>query len=129
MADVASIDGDYYKAIENYEKVATVSINNNLMKYSVKDYFLRAGICHLATGDMVGARRAVEKYNDMDPGFIQQREAMLLTDLLAAVEGGNQDEFTDKLFQYDQVSKLDKWKTTMLVRVKNAIEEPEDEFA
>ncbi|KAK0372876.1 alpha-soluble NSF attachment protein [Colletotrichum limetticola] len=129
VADVASLEGDYYKAIENYEKVAAVSINNNLMKYSVKDYFLRAGICHLATGDMVAARRAVEKYADMDPGFANQRESMLLNDLLAAVEGGNQEEFTDKLFQYDQVSKLDKWKTTMLVRVKNAIEEPEDEFA
>lgn len=126
---MASLEGDYYKAIENYEKVAAVSINNNLMKYSVKDYFLRAGICHLATGDMVAARRAVEKYADMDPGFANQRESMLLNDLLAAVESGNQEEFTDKLFQYDQVSKLDKWKTTMLVRVKNAIEEPEDEFA
>lgn len=129
VADVASLEGDYYKGIENYEKVAAASINNNLMKYSVKDYFLRAGICHLASGDMVAARRAVEKYTDMDPGFAQQREAMLLNDLLAAVEAGNQEEFTDKLFQYDQVSKLDKWKTTMLVRVKNTIEEPEDEFA
>ncbi|OLN92265.1 putative vesicular-fusion protein sec17-like protein [Colletotrichum chlorophyti] len=129
VADVASLEGDYYKAIENYEKVAAASINNNLMKYSVKDYFLRAGICHLATGDTVAARRALEKYTEMDPGFAQQRESMLLHDLLAAVEGNNQEEFTDKLFHYDQVSKLDKWKTTLLVRVKNAIEEPEDEFA
>ncbi|KAL0940951.1 alpha-soluble NSF attachment protein [Colletotrichum truncatum] len=129
VADVASLEGDYYKAIENYEKVAAASINNNLMKYSVKDYFLKAGICHLATGDTVAARRAVEKYADMDPGFAQQRESMLLNDLLAAVESGNQEEFTDKLFQYDQVSKLDKWKTTLLVRVKNTIEEPESEFA
>lgn len=109
--------------------MAAASVNNNLMKYSVKDYFLKAGICHLATGDAVATRRALDKYTDLDPSFAGQRECMLLNDLLAAVEKADQEEFTDKLFQYDQISKLDKWKTTVLLRVKNAIEEPEDEFA
>lgn len=129
VADGSALEGDYYKAIENYDKVAEQSINNNLMKYSVKDYFLKAGICHLASGDMVGAQRALEKYTEMDPGFATQREYMLLTDLTEAIEAKSQEQFTDKLFQYDQVSKLDKWKTTILVRVKNAIEEADDEFA
>ena len=40
---------DYYKAINNYERIARQSTNNQLMKWSVKDYFLKAGICHLAT--------------------------------------------------------------------------------
>lgn len=48
VADLAAEDNDYYKAIENYEKVAKSSINNNLMKWSVKEYLLKAGICHLA---------------------------------------------------------------------------------
>ena len=48
VADLAAIDGNYYKSIENYEKVAKSSISNTLMKWSVKDYFLKAGICHLA---------------------------------------------------------------------------------
>jgi alpha-soluble NSF attachment protein len=30
------------------------------------------------------------------------------------------------LFQYDQLSKLDKWKTTLLLRIKGTIEEGED---
>ena len=49
VADLAAIEEDYYKSIENYEKVAKASINSNLMKWSVKEYFLKAGICHLAT--------------------------------------------------------------------------------
>ena len=51
VADLAAIAADYYKAIENYEKVAKSSVSNNLMKWSVKDYFLKAGICHLATNE------------------------------------------------------------------------------
>ncbi|KAF7551850.1 hypothetical protein G7046_g7589 [Stylonectria norvegica] len=129
VADVAAIEGDYYKAIENYEKVAEMSITNNLMKYSVKDYLLKAGICHLAGGDLVDSQRALEKYSELDPTFAAQREHKLLVDLCEAVEAKSQEQFTDKLYQYDQVSKLDKWKTTLLVRVKNAIEEADDEFA
>lgn len=49
VADLAAMEGDYYKAIEHYEKVAKSSVSNNLMKWSVKDYFLKAGMCHLAT--------------------------------------------------------------------------------
>ncbi|CAM1503872.1 Fc.00g014630.m01.CDS01 [Cosmosporella sp. VM-42] len=129
VADVAALEGDYYKAIENYEKVAEQSINNNLMKYSVKDYLLKAGICHLASGDLVAAQRALEKYREMDPSFATQREHMLLVDLCEAIEAKSQEQFADKLYQFDQVSRLDKWKTTILVRVKNAIEEADDEFA
>ncbi|KAI1388857.1 TPR-like protein [Hypoxylon trugodes] len=129
VADIAAIEGDYYKSIEHYEKVAGASINNNLMRYSVKDYFLKAGICHLATGDLVATNRALEKFRDLDPTFPSTREHQLLVDLAGAVEAGDQDQFTDKLFQYDQMSKLDKWKTTILVRVKNSIEEAGEDFS
>ncbi|KAL2112484.1 hypothetical protein VUR80DRAFT_7481 [Thermomyces stellatus] len=121
VADLAALDGDYHKAIENFEKVARASINNNLMKYSVKDYFLKAGICHLATGDLVSSQRAIATYADMDPSFASQRESMLLNDIYNAVEAGDPEDFSDKLYMYDQVSKLDKWKTALLLRVKNNI--------
>lgn len=49
VADLSALDNDYYKAITNYERIGRSSINNNLMKWSVKDYLLKAGICHLAT--------------------------------------------------------------------------------
>ena len=129
MADIAALDGDYYKAIENYEKVAQASISNNLMRYSVKEYFLKAGICHLATGDQVSTERALDKYRDMDPTFASQREHQLLIDVLGAVQEGDQEKFADKLYAYDQMSKLDKWKTTILLRIKGQIEEADNEFS
>lgn len=129
VGDLAALEGDYYKAIENFERVAKSSINNNLMKWSVKEYLLKGGICHLATNDMVGARRALESYQDLDHTFASQRECMLLNDLAEAVEGGDQELFSEKLFQFDQLSKLDKWKTTMLLRVKNNIEKQEEDFS
>ena len=129
VADIAAIEEDYYKAIECYERVAQASINNNLMKYSVKDYFLKAGVCHMATKDMVSTHRALDKYRELDPTFASQREHQLLVDLTQAVEAGDQEQFTDKLFAYDQMSRLDKWKTALLLRVKNQIEEADNEFS
>ena len=129
VADLAALEGDYNKAIENFEKVSASSVSNNLMKWSVKDYFLKAGLCHLANGDQVTTNRALEKYRDMDPTFPSTREHQLLVDLYEAIEQGDQEIFADKLFQYDQMSKLDKWKTTILLRIKNAIEEKGEDFS
>src|SRR5947207_15896655 len=127
--DLAALEGDYQTAISKFEAVAKSSLSNNLMKWSVKDYFLKAGICHLASGDLVATTRSLGTYRDMDPSFGGTRESMLLTDLVAAVQEGDQEIFADKLYQYDQLSKLDKWKTTLLLRVKGAIEKDEEDFS
>jgi len=47
-------------------------------------------------GDMVAARRALEKYADMDPTFPSTREYQLLVDLADQVEAGDQDAFAGK---------------------------------
>jgi alpha-soluble NSF attachment protein len=65
----------------------------------------------------------------MDPGFAQTRECQLLADLAADIEAGDQEKFTDDLFQFDRFQKLDKWQTTIMVRVKNQIQEQEDDFS
>jgi alpha-soluble NSF attachment protein len=129
VADLAALEGDYKNAVDKLETVAKSSLNNNLMRWSVKDYFLKAGICHLAAGDQVATKRALDHYKELDGSFASTRENMLLTDLVGCVEEGDQEAFADKLFQFDQLSKLDKWKTTILLRVKNAIEKEEEDFS
>jgi alpha-soluble NSF attachment protein len=119
------------------------------MRFSVKDFFFKAGICHLATKvrssasisrsyclsnfvnsqDLVATNRALESYRDIDPTFTSTRENQLLTDLTEAVEHGDQEAFSDKLFQFDQLSRLDKWKTALFVRIKDSIEEAGEDFS
>jgi alpha-soluble NSF attachment protein len=129
VADIAALEKDYFKAIENFEKVAQQSVSNNLMRYSVKDYLLKAGLSHLASGDIVSAQRALEKYRDWDPSFASTREHQLLVDVTEALESNDQEKFADKLYAYDQMSRLDKWKTTMLLRVKENIGQADNEFS
>lgn len=129
VGDLAALKADYYKAIENFERVARSSVNNHLMRWSVKDYFLKAGMCHLASNDLVATNRALQSYCDLDNTFPSTREHQLLIDLTQAVEQGDQETFGDRLFQYDQLSKLDKWKTAIFLRIKNNIEETGEDFS
>jgi len=118
----------YDKAIEIYEKVATGSLDNNLLKWSVKEYFLKAGLCHLCTSDVVAANRALEKYKDMDPTFSSQRECKLLEQINAAYENLDVEAFTSAVVEFDQISKLDAWKTSILLKIKNSMKK-EDSLA
>lgn len=52
----------YDKAIEIYENVARQSMNNNLLKYSVKGYLLNAGLCQICGKDIVAVHNAIENY-------------------------------------------------------------------
>lgn len=40
----------YPRAIGHYEQVATASLHNPMTKYGVKEYYLKSGLCWLATG-------------------------------------------------------------------------------
>jgi len=123
VASFSAVLERFDKAIELYEKIAISSIDNNLLKWSVKDYFLRAGLCHLASGDMVAARRAIDKYQDMDVSFSSQREYKLLVDLLSACENMDLEAFTLATKEFDSISKLDSWKVSLLLKIKTTIKE------
>lgn len=127
VAEISALEGDYPRAVEQFERVAKSSIDSNLMKWSVKEYFLKAGICRLAVGDNIATRRALQQYKEMDNSFASQRECMLLTDLVQCQEDGEPDQFSEKLYLYDQLSPLDKWKTAILVKVKEGIAKAEEE--
>src|SRR5579871_4268136 len=89
VADLAALAGQYPRAIARYEAVAKSSLNSNLSKWSVKDYFFKAGACYLANKvqprrekadlqDMVATKQAIERFIELDPTFASTRECILL---------------------------------------------------
>ena len=73
--------------------------------------------------------RALQSYVDLDTTFASTREHQLLIDLSQSVEAGEKETFTDKLYEFDRMSKLDNWKTTLLLRIQKAIEEKGEDFS
>lgn len=127
VAQFAAQLEQYPKAIEIFEAIARQSINNNLLKYSVKGILLNAGICQLCRGDVVGITNALERYQELDPTFSGTREYKLLADLAAAIDEEDVGKFTDCIKEFDSMTRLDPWKTTLLLRAKNTLKAKEDE--
>ncbi|KAJ4720162.1 Alpha-soluble NSF attachment protein [Melia azedarach] len=115
----------YQKSIEIYEEIAKQSLNNNLLKYGVKGHLLNAGICQLCKGDVVAITNALERYQEMDPTFSGTREYRLLADIAAAIDEEDVAKFTDIVKEFDSMTPLDPWKTTLLLRVKEKLKAKE----
>lgn len=49
-AELAATLEQYPRAIKHFEAVASASLSSALTRYSVKDYYMKAGMCWLATG-------------------------------------------------------------------------------
>ncbi|KAG6842244.1 vesicular-fusion protein S17 [Blastosporella zonata] len=122
-ADLHAELGEYSQAIARYEQVADHSLTSSLTKYSVKEYWLRAGLCALAMNDTVTAQRNLTKYQNQDNTFPSTREAKFLVALVDAVDTGDQERFTAAVVEFDQVTKLDNWKTAILLTIKRGIQE------
>ncbi|XP_054714269.1 alpha-soluble NSF attachment protein-like [Uloborus diversus] len=115
----------FEKAIEIYEQIAASSLESSLLKYSAKDYFFRAGLCHLCV-DLLNAQYAVARYEEMNPSFTDSRECKLLKALMEKLEEQDVDGFTDAVKEYDSISRLDQWYTTILLRIKKSIQDAPD---
>lgn len=119
VASFAAQLEDYTRAIDTYEKVANKSLQVPLLRYSVKEYFFHACLCHMAAGDQVGTSSALQKYAEMDVQFTDTREYKLLMDIQAAQDEGDVEAFTNAVKKFDDITKLDAWKTSVLLKVKN----------
>lgn len=65
----------------------------------------------------------MERYISLDPSFATTREAKLLNALVEAVEGADVQAFATACRDYDQIMKLDNWKTGILLKIKKTIDE------
>lgn len=58
-----------------------------------------------------------------DPAFASTRECKFVNAIIDAIQAEDQQAFTGCVVEYDQVTKLDNWKTTILLKIKRTIEE------
>ncbi|KAJ8328116.1 vesicular-fusion protein S17, variant 2 [Batrachochytrium dendrobatidis] len=118
----------YDKAIDLFERVASKSLDNNLTKWSVREYLFKAGICTICIGDSVRTHSTFDRYKGLDASFAETRECKLLEDLLKALDDGDVEEFQAHIAGFDRLSKLDEWKISLLLRVKKTLEQDEVDF-
>ena len=122
VAEYASQKEDYDKAIKIYEEIAVKNAENNLLRHSAREYFFKALCCRLIV-DAIGCEASMKRYVEMYPAFQDAREYKLIGQLVRAIEESNIDAYTEAVGQYDKISRLDQWTTTMLLRAKKGLGE------
>ncbi|KAI0979336.1 hypothetical protein GJ496_010234 [Pomphorhynchus laevis] len=127
VAELSAISGDYKRAIQIFESVAIRSTQNNLLKYSVKDYLFKASICQLCI-DNLNAQMAIERYvKEISAAFADTREYKLIRQISLAIDNSSLDEFNEALAEFDKVIKLDGWCSQLLILVKKPLESMDDD--
>lgn len=121
VAGLCSGKDDFTKAAAIFESVGRESMESNLSKYSAKNYFFQALLCFLAAGDSVTAKGKKEEYKNVDYTFATQRECVFAEKLLVALEANDAEGFAQACADFDRISPLDPWKTTMLLKAKKNI--------
>lgn len=113
----------YHKSVEIFEDAAKRAVENNLLKFSARGYLLNAGICAMCYTSAADMEAKLQKYRDIDLQFQASREDNLLSGLVEAYGKGDDKMFATMLAEYDSVTRLDAWKTKVLLVVKRRIEE------
>ena len=117
---------DYAKAAKLYADMGKDCLDNNLLKYSAKGYFLQSVLCQMANGgDCVGASQSLERFMSLDVSFRESREGKFCTGLIECLESFDPDGFATVCFEYDRISRLDEWKTDILFKIKSTISPPD----
>lgn len=65
----------------------------------------------------------MEKYINNDPTFYQTRQQKFCAALIKSLKQKNLQLFSDECYKFNEIIPLDKWKTTVLTRIKAHIPE------
>eukprot|EP00877_Chromochloris_zofingiensis_P013287 jgi/Chrzof1/8211/Cz03g01200.t1 len=121
VAEFSAELDNYQKAVEIYEEVARASTENNLLRFSAKGYLLQAGICLMCYASDEEISNKLERYSDIDLQFSGSREANLLTACAEALAQCDEKKFATAVADFDSLTRLDSWKTNMLLKVKRRL--------
>ncbi|SCV02059.1 LAMI_0G15500g1_1 [Lachancea mirantina] len=127
-ADLKALDAKYIDACDIYRKVIQNSLGNRLSQWSIKEYYLKLVLCYMAADDQVAAQKSLNEAVSEDSNFASSREHELLTALIECYSAGDVEHFSAKVYEFDRYSKLDKWKTTVLLKIKDSMASADDDL-
>lgn len=127
-SDLLALDNKFLEASGMYSKIIANSVGNKLSSWALKEYYLKKALCQLAATDSVAAQRTLHEGSQEDPNFHSSREADFLQQLIEAYNDNDTEKLSNVTFEFDKFQKLDKWKTTILLKIKENISEAEDDL-
>jgi alpha-soluble NSF attachment protein len=78
---------------------------------------------------VVGTKKALESWNQLDRGFDGEREGRFIRDLTEALEAQEPDKVAQIAADWDRMTKMEDWMVTVLLHVKKLAEGEEEDFS
>ncbi|KAL3742179.1 hypothetical protein ACJRO7_017632 [Eucalyptus globulus] len=121
VAQVAAQLEQYQKATEIYEEIALYYLQEGL-KFGLRKRLLHAGLCQVSKVDIVAIENALACYQELDPTFSETHECRFLKDLADAIDKVDAVKLSDAVKEFTDITPLDSWEATLLLRVKKKLE-------
>lgn len=126
IGDLYSKLGNYEKAGPAYKKMAELKIGDRLTQLSANEPLTKAVLCTMAIEDDIGAQLMINDWVVLSPSYERSREKTLIERCLKALEDQDEDAFSTAVFEYDRVTRLSPWYTSVLLAIKRRITNADD---
>lgn len=110
----------YKEAAELYERISLKTRYNSLLKWSNTKHLFHASLCRLALNNL-----EMDKYEEMllHTSFKNSREGKFLIELIEAIENSDIQLFTDVVKEFETITKLSMWETSLLLKIKTKFDQ------
>jgi alpha-soluble NSF attachment protein len=117
----------YDEAISIWEKCVSQSLDDRLMTWGSKEYLFKALLCRLAkikdaASELEGVKNSVFDYKELDVRFPDTRECKLVEKIIDAFDAQDLKGFRAALKDFDSVTKLTPFLTSLLTEIKIVLE-------
>lgn len=111
---------DFQRAASIFEQIGTEAMESKLGSFSAKGYFFQSLLCTMALADEVAIEQKLVCFKNIDYTFPNSRECKFVESLVTAFQSMSVEDFANACSEFDRVTPLDPWKTSMLVCIKRA---------
>jgi alpha-soluble NSF attachment protein len=110
----------FQRAAQIFESIGKESLESKLGAFSAKGYFFQALLCTMALGDEVAIEQKLTNFKNSDHTFPNSRECQFVEKLVSCFQSMSVEDFATAAAEFDRITPLDPWKTSVLLCVKNA---------
>lgn len=127
IADLSTILKDYKRAVNYYDMIIVKSMDTDLRKYHINKYILIASLCRILTYNETffncidQCKEEIDNYVDIYFVYESSKECDFINNIFTSLENDDIVEFTNCVFTYNKLYKLDEISCELLLKLKNIL--------
>ncbi|PKC74435.1 TPR-like protein [Rhizophagus irregularis] len=122
QAELSAEIGYYEQAIDLFDNIMTLSVNDSVLSYKTKSYIFWQCLCIIALDDWVRLEKQFKQSVEQYPSFADSRECAFINNLIQSKNSCDPSEFSTACKEYDQLTTLTPWQTHILLEAKKVLE-------